>query len=68
MLNKYFLDKKIKLLGLCYGCPEEWVEAKKSKIIFRDKNVVLGKKYIDKMKRRGFVKKIFSKIRTILKK
>lgn len=67
-INKYFLDKKIKLLGLCYGCPEEWVEAKKSKIIFRDKNVVLGKKYIDKMKRRGFVKKIFSKIRTILKK
>ena len=67
-LFEYFLDKKIKLLGLCYGCPEEWVEAKKSKIIFRDKNVVLGKKYIDKMKRRGFVKKIFSKIRTILKK
>lgn len=67
-INKYFLDKKIKLLGLCYGCPEEWVEAKKSKIIFRDKNVVLDKKYIDKMKRRGFVKKIFSKIRTILKR
>lgn len=52
-LNKYFylLDKKIKIVNEKYGMPEEWDNNQKNrKCILRDKNKILGEKYIKILK------------------
>ncbi|GHT52311.1 hypothetical protein AGMMS49982_12180 [Bacteroidia bacterium] len=49
--NKYLLDKQVKTLDLVYGKPEEWAWPANAKVIFRDKNKVLGKKNMHRFKR-----------------
>ena len=64
-INKYFLDKKIKVLNAFYGCPEERDYCNSPKIIFRDKNKHLGERFINKMKGRestNIFKRIIFKI------
>ena len=63
-INHYFLNKNIKVLDAVYGRPEEYSFPEKPKIIFRDKNKLLGKSYINKMKKRGLIKNL----RTCIKK
>lgn len=41
-LNKYLLNRQVKVLDTTYGKPEEWFFPFKAKIIFRDKNKFLG--------------------------
>lgn len=67
-LNRYLLDKEIYLLDTTYGKPEEWKNPKKAKIIFRDKNRVLGIKYIKHLKNHkseGILKRFFRFFKTI---
>ena len=50
-LNRYLLDKEpIKVLYTMYGKPEEWIFPLRSKIIFRDKNRVLGNSFMNNLK------------------
>lgn len=51
-LNKYLLDFNIKVLGTIYGRPEEWTIPQTPKIIFRDKNALLGNGYMNSFKER----------------
>jgi len=51
-LNRYLLNKRIKVLDTHYGKPEEWINPRHAKIIFRDKNKVLGCSFINKLKHR----------------
>lgn len=50
-LNKYLLDKQIKILSTEYGRPQEWTVPPTPKIIFRDKNAILGASYICSLKK-----------------
>lgn len=50
-LNKYLLDKRIKVLTTEYGRPQQWSHPKEPKIIFRDKKAVLGKTFIRRLKK-----------------
>lgn len=63
-LNKYLFNKKIKTISTLYGKPEEWFFPAFPKIIFRDKEKVLGNKKISALKGfRGsktfFLKRVF---------
>jgi len=65
-LNKYLLNITVKTLDTTYGKPEEWEKPKSPKIIFRDKNKVLGKHFVDTLKKRNsnrlysLIKQIFT--------
>lgn len=48
-LNKFLLDRKIKVLSTNYGRPEEWETPQYPKMIFRDKYKIFGDE-INKMK------------------
>lgn len=68
-INKYLLNRKIKVLNSSYGCPEERDFSSNPKIIFRDKNKHLGENYVNKMKGRksgNIIKKILSKVKNII--
>lgn len=52
-LNKYLLGKPIKVLGTVYGKAEEWRTPSNAKIIFADKDRILGAKLVRKIKRRS---------------
>ena len=67
-LNKYLLDKQIKILSTEYGRPQEWTVPPTPKIIFRDKNAILGASYICSLKKRNRLKLISKAIRNILNK
>ena len=67
-LNKYLLDKQIKILSTEYGRPQEWTVPPTPKIIFRDKNTILGASYICSLKKRNRLKLISKAIRNILNK
>lgn len=59
-LNRYLLSKEpIKILNTLYGKPEEWIFPLRSKIIFRDKNRVLGNEYMNNLKGNVTKKKFF---------
>lgn len=65
-INKYLLSRCIKLVGTQYGCPQEWAEASTAKIIFRDKNLVLGKRYMRDMKKEiSLFKLLCHKLKTL---
>jgi hypothetical protein len=49
-LNKYLLDKNIKIVYTIYGKAEEWKNPKNAKIIFRDKGKIIGRKKINQFK------------------
>lgn len=49
-INRYLLNRKVKLLGTEYGRPEEWKTPITPKMIFRDKNKVFGKETMKKFK------------------
>lgn len=49
-LNKYLLNKHVKVLSTKYGCPQEWTSPVNPKIIFRDKNSVLGFSFVHSLK------------------
>jgi hypothetical protein len=65
-LNKYLLDKQIKILSTEYGRPQEWTVPPTPKIIFRDKNTILGASYLCSLKKRNRLKLISKTIRNIL--
>ena len=70
-INKYLLNRKIKVLNPSYGCPEERDFATNPKIIFRDKNKHLGEKFINEMKGRksnNIIKRIILKIKNYILK
>lgn len=67
-LNKYLLDKKIKVLSTEYGRPQEWKYPLIPKIIFRDKNEILGLSYISTLKSSNRWKTIRKRIHKSLKK
>lgn len=56
-INQYLLNKKIKVLSTKYGRPEEWSFPLFPKIIFRDKNKILGRKYILSLKNKKITPK-----------
>lgn len=56
-LNKYLLDKKCKKVNSMYGKAEEWDKPSNAKVVFRDKNRILGKENIMKMKMSNNYKK-----------
>ncbi|MCC8146951.1 MAG: glycosyl transferase [Bacteroidales bacterium] len=68
-LNKYLLNKKIKIVGTEYGKPEEWRKPKKAKVYYVDKKKVFGSDELKKFKNTPrvnplirFSKKIMRKI------
>lgn len=61
-LNYYLKNIKIKVLNAHYGRPEEHNFPPNPKIIFRDKNIVLGKMYINRIKKRNIIQRIKNKI------
>ena len=61
-INKYLLDKTIKIINNKYGNPEEWDLNKNSKIIFRNKNSALGEDTINKIKSRNFIWRLKNKL------
>lgn len=66
-LNKYLLDKKVKVLDTKYGRPEEWHFPFFPKIIFRDKKRILGQDYVRGLKKenktsRYSISRLLSKI------
>lgn len=64
-LNRYLLDKNPKVLSTEYGRPQEWKTPLNPKIIFRDKNALLGAEYIAKLKncrRKSLIKRILNSI------
>ena len=61
-LNRYLLDREpVKVLNTMYGKPEEWIFPLKSKIVFRDKDRVLGNEYMNNLKGNISKKKFFLK-------
>ena len=66
-LNKYLLDKSVKIVGTEYGKAEEWKKPKKAKIIFIDKAKI---KELTEFKKlapkqyslKRFIRKLMSKI------
>lgn len=52
-LNRYLLGKSVYTLTTKYGRPEEWQYPENPKIIFRDKNRLLGKEYVNNLKHRN---------------
>ena len=64
-LNKYLLNKQVKVLDNIYGNPEEWKHISNPKIIFRDKNNTIGKKSLDKLKKRTLLERIINKFNRI---
>lgn len=66
-LNHFFLNKNIKVLNAQYGRPEEHAFPTNPKIIFRDKNKVLGKKFINTIKKRTIYDRIIKKIQFFIK-
>jgi len=71
-LNKYLLNKDVNILETKYGRPQEWKIPKNPKAIFLDKNTILGKEYMTKIKGREISWKklpfrIKRKIKSILK-
>lgn len=67
-LNRYLLDKEVYILDTRYGKPEEWKKPENAKIIFRDKNRVLGTQYIKHLKNHkpeGILKRFFHFIKTL---
>lgn len=70
-LNKYLLDKQIKILNTEYGRPGQWSFPKNPKIIFRDKKAVLGKTFLRRLKegeKQTFFGKLADALRNIWKK
>ena len=65
-LNKYLLNKNVKLLSIKYGCPEEWKDSNFSKIIFRSKHKYFGTE-MDKMKENDMYNFIYLKIKRGIK-
>lgn len=64
-LNRYLLDKNPKVLSTEYGRPQEWKTPISPKIIFRDKNALLGTEYINKLKRRerkNLIKRVINRL------
>lgn len=66
-LNKYLLNRKIKILDTKYGRPQEWNYPSTPKIIFRDKNEILGLSYISTLKGGNRWKMIRKGVRKFLK-
>lgn len=66
-LNHFFLHKNIKVLNAQYGRPEEHATPTNPKIIFRDKNKVLGKKFVNTIKKRTIYDRIIKKILFFIK-
>lgn len=67
-LNHFFLNKRIKVLNAQYGRPEEHSNPTNPKIIFRDKNKMLGKYFINSLKKRTIYDRIIKKILSFFKK
>lgn len=65
-LNKYLLDKRIKVLNTEYGRPGQWSFPKKPKIIFRNKKAVLGKTFLRRLKE-GEKQTLFGKLADALR-
>lgn len=68
-LNRYLLDKKVSILTDEYGRPEEWDNPLRPKIIFQNKNKVLGTKYVNRLKNRrtNIVKRVIHKLSSLIK-
>lgn len=69
-LNKYLLDRKVKVLGTEYGKPEKFFFPLHVKMIFRDKNDFFKKRgmgYIRSLDKRPFVVRFLADLRKYVK-
>lgn len=66
-LNRYLLDKSVYTLTTIYGRPEEWQYPENPKLIFRDKNRLLGIEYIDNLKHRSN-RTFLQRLKTLIKR
>lgn len=67
-LNKYLLGKKVKVISTEYGCPQEWINVKSPKIVFRNKDDILGCSFVNDLKGRGKIFTLKKRIKTFIKK
>lgn len=65
-LNKYLLEKNVKVLGPEYGRPEEWMAPQNPKIIFRDKKKYLGRAFMRHLKKKTFLDKLLRQVSQVL--
>ncbi|MDD6211406.1 MAG: glycosyl transferase [Bacteroidales bacterium] len=67
-LNKYLLNKSVKVVGREYGKPERWVKPHNPKAILREKKKALGRKYIYSLKDKKTKIRLLSKIISLFKR